>query len=107
MKMTRAEKIILALCAAGGLLFAFALKAFGDDIIILTNETYRTVTFPAGDGANEITRTIDSRGNMVGESSTAVYVPQTVIIDDFRYVAITPSVWDDLTNTVERLMIAL
>ena len=103
MKMTRAEKIILALCAAGGLLFAFALKAFGDDIIILTNETYRTVTFPAGDGANEITRTIDSRGNMVGESSTAVYVPQTVIIDDFRYVAITPSVWDDLTNTVERL----
>lgn len=29
--MTRAEKIILVLCGIGGLLFAFALKAFGDE----------------------------------------------------------------------------
>ena len=72
MKMTRAENIILALCAVGGLLFAFALKSFGGDEVWTTNAAIRPLV-------------------------------QDVIIDDFRYVAIAPSVWDDLTNTVERL----
>ena len=113
--MSKAEKLILVLCGIGGLLFAFALKSFGDDIIVLTNETYRTVTFPAGDGANEITQIIDGKGNVLSESSTAVHVPSGVvpaILDeesrrfyygDVEYIIVTPSMWCDLTNEVARL----
>ena len=106
--MSNTEKLILVL-------FAFALKAFGNGIIVWTNETYRTVTFPAGDGANEITQIIDGKGNVLSESSTAVHVPSGVVPaiwdeenrrfyhGDFEYILVTPSMWRDLTNEVARL----
>ena len=103
MKMTRAEKIILALCGIGGLLFAFALKAFGDDILICTNRAYQAYTFPAGDGVNEVTQVVDGDGHIVWTSTTLAHVPQKRVIDDMECIVITPSMWCDLTNTVERL----
>ena len=123
--MTRAEKIILALCGIGGLLFAFALKAFGGECIVWTNQSYRTVTMPAGDGANEIIRQIDLDGNVLSEAQTLVHVVPKVTDEETRrfcngdddcYVSkvmfpsldeelifLSKSEWRNLTNTIERL----
>ena len=33
----------------------------------------------------------------------SVVFPQSVVVNDYEYILVTPSMWRDLTNTVERL----
>ena len=35
--------------------------------------------------------------------SATVAIPRAVVVDDFEYMLVPPSVWDELTNTVARL----
>lgn len=65
----------------------------------------------AGDGVNTITLEVDERGNVMGERSTAVYVPQKYIpqsgdrvaVGDFNYIMVSIADWERLTNAVARL----
>lgn len=65
----------------------------------------------APDGANIITLDVDERGNVMGERSTLVYVPQKYIpqsgdrvaVGDFDYIMVSVADWERLTNAVARL----
>jgi len=60
---------------------------------------------------NTVTLEVDERGNVMGERSTAVYVPQKyipqsgdkVLVGDFSYILLSVHDWERLTNAVARL----
>ena len=64
-----------------------------------------------GDGVNTVTLEVDERGNVMGERSTAVYVPQKYIpqsgdrvaVGDFDYIMVSVADWERWTNAVARL----
>ena len=65
----------------------------------------------APDGANTITLEVDDNGYVMGEKSTALYVPpkyipqsgEHVVIGDFEYIMVSVGDWTRWTNAVARL----
>lgn len=93
----------------GGALLALVLYMFGWGALqrCFGAEVQRV----APDGANIITLDVDERGNVMGESSTLVYVPQKYIpqsgdrvaVGDFDYIMVSAGDWERWTNAVARL----
>ena len=76
-----------------------------------------TIKRIASDGVNEITMEVDENGYVIGQSMTALYVPEKykpsaqyipqsgerVLLGDFEFVLVSSADWERWTNAVARL----